>query len=115
MMTREQKDIVLTTYLRFIESEEETWTSLDTNLEMFEMLTDTEVVIEASVKMLGQETGTIRCYQNHKQEYCFAPTIQEAVHAIIELWDETKELHYKNRYILLYYIAMSELKLIFAQ
>jgi hypothetical protein len=113
MMTTDQTKIVKMVYNRFIESEEEIWTDLDSNLEMFGYLTDKELIVEADVKHEKHCQTGIRCAQDHQPSNCMAPIILESVEIILDLYDKTGELHEKNRYILEYYLVMSELKMIF--
>ena len=114
MMTPEQARIVKMVYSRFIKSEEDGWSEIDNNLEFFSFLTDGETILEAQIKFLRHSKGTFRCFQEHSSEECVAPLILEAVGIILELYEINRMLHEKNRYILTYYLAMSELGLIFS-
>ena len=114
MMNEEQVKAVKIVYSRFIESEEEIWTDLDDNLELFDYLSDREMIIEAQIRMSVHSSGNFRCKQDHKQDYCLAPYILESVDAIVSLYKETGELHEKNRYIVSYYLVLSEMKMIFS-
>ena len=96
-----------------MESEDDTWGDIDCNLEMFDWLSDKELIEETRIKILEHSRGTFRCAQNHEQGICFAPLVLEAVIAINKLYEETGRLHEKNRYILTYYLSMSELRLIY--
>jgi hypothetical protein len=121
MMSIEQAAAVKTVYMRFMEneavaekSEKTNWTDVDDNLEIIGFMLDEELIREIEIKYLDHsKSGVFRCYQDHKQELCIAPHILEAVGGILELYEETGELHAKNRYILSYYLALSELRLIF--
>ena len=112
MMTKDQSEIVRTVYLRFIESEEESWGDLDSHLENIAEMSDEELIAAVATKSLSHSKG-IRCQQDHDPRYCFAPFILEAVESILELFIETNQLHEKNKYILSFYLAMAELGLIF--
>mgnify|MGYP001546451739 CR=1 FL=1 len=114
MMTKEERDVVKTVYTRFLESEEERWTEIDDNLEFVDYLSDAELIKECLVKYTRHFGGVFRCIQDHSQENCFAPYILEAVEAILKLFEETEDLHENNRYILTYYLVMSELKMIYS-
>jgi hypothetical protein len=106
--------VIKVVYDRFIESESNDWGDLDCNLEFFDWLTDKELINETKVKRIKHSEGKIfRCTSAHNQEDCFAPYILEAVICIVNLWDKTRILNKKNRYILLYYVSMSEMGLIF--
>ncbi len=112
-MTREEATIVKVVYTRLIENEVEDWTEIDDNIEFCSMLSDEQLIIETVIKAHKHSKGTIRCIENHVPEACLAPYILEAAEAIVALYQKTKELHQKNRYILLYYLALSELNLIY--
>ena len=113
MMTSDQAKIVKMVYNRFIDSEEQIWTDLDSNLEMFGYLTESELVTEVKVKYKKHSKTGIRCSQDHQPSNCMAPIILESIEIILDLYKETKELHEKNKYILEYYLVMSEMKMIF--
>lgn len=113
MMSKEEYRIVQAVYGRFISCEEDgVWTGLDDLMEYFEYLTDNEIIVESQFKMKINTQKGIKCTQNHPPSDCFAPTILEAVEAIISLFDKTQSLHPKNRYILCYYMTLCELKLL---
>ena len=115
-MSKEQSEIVKLVYNRFIESEDEiAWTDLDSNLELMGYLTDRELMKETQIKIFEHSKGIFRCGQSHSQENCMAPLILESAIAISDLYEKTKQLHGKNRYVLEYYLAMSEMNLIYVQ
>lgn len=119
VMTEKETQAIKLVYDRFIRSESADWSDLnsdlESNLEFFGWLTDKELVNEVKVKQLKHSRGKIfRCTETHeKDEDCFAPYILEAIGYIINLWDKTRILTEKNRYILLYYVSMAEMGLIF--
>jgi hypothetical protein len=113
MMTKDQSEVVKLVYNRLIESEDCVWTDIDYNIEFFNWLNDKELVKESQIKYDSHCGGVFRCSQNHEQEHCFAPYVLESVGSIISLFEETRSLHAKNRYILTYYLAMSEMKMIY--
>lgn len=113
MMTKEEAESVKLVYNRLIGSEEEDWSPIDDSLELCSYLTDSELVTECSIKYVAHSQGTFRCSQEHEAQYCMAPRILDASEAIITLYWQTKELHPKNRYLLEYYLTMSEMKMIF--
>ena len=116
MMTPEEVKIVQMVYTRFLEAEGKGWTSLDDALEVMEWLSDKDIITESDIKCETHSMGSVRCKNEHAaSKTCFAPFILEAVISILELHDETKELHAKNRYILAHYLAMSELGLIYSE
>ena len=115
VMTKEQSDIVKLVYRRFMDNETETWTDLDSNLELFSYLSDEELIQEAKVKFFHHSQGTFRCMTEHPQEVCFSPFILQAVESILNLHDETRTvIHPNNLYLLSYYLVLSEMKMIFS-
>lgn len=114
MMSKEESAVVRTVYGRFMESEMDGWNDIDENIEFFNWLEDRELIKESQIKCLDHNGRIFRCSQDHKQENCFAPFILEAVEAIIRLYEDTGELHEKNRYILTYFLAMLEMKMVFS-
>jgi hypothetical protein len=115
MMTKEQSDIVKMVFNRFIDNETETWTDLDSNLELFGYLSDEELIQEAKAKFSYHSEGSFRCLQNHNPDVCFAPFILEAVESILNLHDETRTaIHPNNLYVLKYYLVMSEMRMIYS-
>jgi hypothetical protein len=114
MMTPDETQVVRIVYERFLESESNEWGDLDSNLEFFDWLIDSELVNESKVKQIKHlKSKNFRCTSDHDQQDCFAPVVLEAVGYILNLWDKTRTLHENNRYILVYYVSMSELNLIF--
>jgi hypothetical protein len=113
MMTKDEASTVKTVYTRLMESEDEPWTEIDENLEFIGWLSDDALIREAKVKIKQHSKGLIRCSQDHEQQFCMAPFVLESAEIIVLLYDRTEELHAKNRYILEYYIAMSEMKMIY--
>lgn len=114
MMDRDQAEVVKLVYNRFMDNEGDTWTELDDNIEFCSHLSDSELIDQVTEKYKKHSKSIFRCNQNHDQQYCFAPYILDSVEAILRLYKKTKNLHEKNRYILTYYIAMTEMKLIFS-
>jgi hypothetical protein len=118
MMSEEEVKVIRMVYNRFMDMDSDkavpTWTDLDDNLEIVDYLTDSELVVECEIKYESHSGGIFRCSQNHPQTQCFAPFILEAVEYILDLYGETEELHVNNRYILCFYLAMSELRLIYS-
>ena len=102
-------------YNRFMENEGAGWGELDDILELLGYLTDVEIVREAIFKYIQHSEGNFRCERDHDRSKCFAPHILEAVGAIIKLFEETGNIHPKNAYILTYYLAMTETRLIFSE
>ena len=114
MMRQEELALIKVVYERFLDSESTDWSDLDYNLEFFGWLNDKELVNETKIKRTKHLKGKVfMCATVHDQQDCFAPYILEAVGYILNEWDKTRTLSEKNRYILLYYTAMSEMGVIF--
>lgn len=110
----ERTEVIDIVYERFMESEEDLmWTDLDDNLEWFSILTDKELVNETEIKLFEHAKGTLRCKQEHSHEYCFAPLILEAAQSISLFFKKSKVLSVRHKYVLTYYMALSELRLIY--
>lgn len=114
MMNEDQTKVVRNVYGRFIDSEDLNWTIIDDNIHFLDYMLDKDLMKEAAVKFHTHSHGIFRCQADHEQQYCFAPHILEAVGYIVDLYKETGELHEKNRYIVEYYMAMSEAGMIFS-
>jgi hypothetical protein len=110
MMTREQQETVTQVYRQFASSDthDREWTNLDTYMEALAWLDDQQVVVEAAVMVQIHTGGEPRCTQNHPIEHCFVPVIIDAVGYILGLYADTNHLHQKNRFILEYYLAVSQ-------
>jgi hypothetical protein len=113
MLSKEESEVVTVVFNRFLESEESTWTEIDENIDFISYLNDSELVKECQVKYDSHCVGTFRCNQEHEQQYCFAPFILEAVEVILDLYERCGELHPNHYYILSYYLALSEMNMIF--
>lgn len=117
MMSEDEAKIVKIVYARLIESEEVEeidWSDIDDNLEMLGWLSDKEIISECKIRLKEHGKTGLRCSQDHDMAYCFAPYVLEAVESIVSLYDKTKTLHEKNKYIVVYYLAMSEMGLIYS-
>lgn len=108
-MTSEQSKNI--TYLvdRFLESESKGWTNLDDLLEYLEYLTDPEIYTESEALYSIHKTKKMGCPYVHKEgSVCFVYGILDAVEAILNLYEESGSLHPRNRYVLCYYLALSQ-------
>ncbi len=114
-MNADQAKSVKLVYTRLIENEDpDVWSELDENLDLVEYMNDSELITECIIKFEQHSlNGPFRCKVDHDAIHCLAPHILDSVSAIIDLWNETDDLHPKNRYILAYYLCMSELRFIF--
>ena len=108
MMTKEQVKITSQVYNHLMENEKRGWDDLDDYLSYLEYLDNDQVHREADVVYCQQQGQDLRCHSEHPVEQCLIPIMVESVGAIIELFKETGNLHEKNRYILEYYLAMSQ-------
>lgn len=110
MMNKDQRETVKLVYQRFVESDglDQAWSDLDEQMSLLEWLDDGQLIIEASVKIKEQTMGQPRCNQNHSIGDCFVPTIIEAVGLILDLYSKTGNLHSNNKFIVKYYLALSQ-------
>lgn len=109
MMTSEQSKMVSLVYRQFASSEELGWGELDENLCLLEYLDDDQLHREADVLLSKHQQGKPECRVKHEISACFVPKIIEAVSVILELYKETGNLHKNNRYVLQYYLALSQI------
>lgn len=113
MMTQDQVKIVTRVYNKFFESEtSSSWTEIDHYLSLLEFIDDDQLFRESDVLYSAHNRGIPTCDLNHPREECFIPIIMDAVKAILDLYKETNYLHKNNRYILQYYLALSQAQMI---
>ena len=115
MMSKDEAETVKIVYNRFITNEDDSWTAIDDNLEMYGWLNNEEIIAHTKLKIDDHSKGVIRCKSSHDQSICFAPRVLESAQSIIKLYDETGDLHPKNKYLLEYYLVMSEMRLIYTE
>lgn len=108
MMTPEQRKIVTSTYNHLMEKENRGWDGLDDCLNYLDYLDNDQLHREADVIYEKHLRRVVKCKQDHPIENCFIPMLIDASGAILELYKETNSLHPKNRYILQYYVAMTQ-------
>lgn len=111
MMTPEQVKNVTHVYNKFMNSEKRGWDELDNCLELLEFIDDDQLHREASV-MYDKHRHGASCHVDHPESDCFVPHIIEAISAILELYMDTGNMHKNNRYILQYYLALSQAEMI---
>lgn len=109
MMTSEQSKIVSQVFRQFASSEELGWGELDDNLCLLEYLDDDQLHREADVLLTKHQRGNPECRVKHDKSACFVPKIIEAVSIILELYKETGNLHKNNKYVLQYYLALTQI------
>lgn len=109
-MTKDAQETVSKVYRRFVEADaaETAWTTIDEQMSMLEWLEDTQLAIEAAVLLQLHSQGNPRCNQDHPASECFIPLIIESVTHILDLYAKTANLHVKNKFILQYYLAMTQ-------
>ena len=112
-MSKDDSEVVRLVYNHFMDTEEMDWSAIDDSLEYFGWLNDKEIIAECMVKMKAHSKG-VRCKMDHEIEFCLAPKVLNAAQAIIDLYKETRYLPPKNKYILTYYLGLSELGIIFS-
>lgn len=101
-------------YQRFLESDikQQGWSELDEQMYALECLSDNQLTIEASVKLNEHLSGNPRCSQDHAIEQCFVPVIVDAVTIILDNYMESGDLSVNNRFVLEYYLSVSQIGLI---
>ena len=108
MISPEQAKNITDLYGKFLASESKGWSRIDDFLELLEFLDDSEIYRETEVLYSVHKTKKMGCPYIHSEgTICFVHGILEAVEAIVGLYEETENLHPKNRYILAYYLALS--------
>jgi hypothetical protein len=112
MMTPEQTKNVVFVYNHLIDKENRGWDALDDYIQTLEYLGDEELCIEVEIAYAYHDGFQVKCEQTHTKEQCFIPLLVEAVCSIVELYKKTGDMHQKNKYILHYYLAMDQAKMI---
>ena len=109
MMSPEQIKNITWLYNKFLESELLGWSAVDDCLELLEFLDDDQLCRECDALYSHHKYKNMGCEYDHKPgAVCLVKNILEAVDAILELWQETGSLHVNNRYLLCYYLALSQ-------
>ena len=109
MMSESQVKNITHIYTKLMEAELKGWTNLDNFLELLEFLDDDEIYREAEALYSVHKTKKMGCPYIHKEgTVCFVVGILEAVEAITDLYQETGNLHPKNRYLLCNYLALCQ-------
>jgi|GEM_PF-4281077 len=113
MLNPDESKTIEQVYRRFMDGEEHaSWDEIDTQLEYLDYLDSDQVFREASVQLSYHKFGKIRCGQEFCNQGCFAENVVDAVEIICKLYSDTNYLPVKNRYVLEYYLALSQLKMI---
>jgi len=108
MLNPDQSKIVSKSYLHLLSSERGGWSDIDEYLLLLDYLEDDQLFREASVLYDRHKNSVVSCTEDHPREACFVPLLVESSQYIIELFEETHNLHPKNRYILSYYLALDQ-------
>jgi hypothetical protein len=113
-MTPEQIEITKNIYQKFyeIDCNQHDWTSIDEYMSHLDYLDDKQVAIEAEVKLREHLSGNPKCKEHEEEHECLVPKIIEAVKIIINGNREKKKIHIKDRFVLQYYLALSQAKYI---
>lgn len=109
MKRKTPEEITDLIYKNILKSEEGGWSDLDDNLEFYDYLTDKEVFVEASIKRRSHIKTGIRCDTEHEQKECNAPMFLEMVTYLLKRFEDSEFLSERDRYLLLNYLAMSEM------
>ena len=83
MMSKDEAETVKIVYTRFISNEDDSWTAIDDNLEMYGWLNNEEIIAHTKLKIDDHSKGVIRCKSSHDQAICFAPRVLEASQSIV--------------------------------
>lgn len=113
-MTTYQQNIIDKVYKKFVESDsiDIQWTDIDEQISILEWLDDRQLMIEAKVKLHEQSGGQPRCNQDHPINDCFIPIAIEAVKFIVDSYAKTKTLNSNDRFVIKYYLSLSQVGLI---
>lgn len=115
MMSQDQVKNVTYVYSLFVDSEvKRGWTELDDLLDYLAYLDDDQLTRECDVIYEIHKKGKVKCLSDHEESKCLVPKIVEAAGAILELYQETGQLHKNNRYILEHYLAYEQAQWIVA-
>lgn len=115
-MTKEQEESVRLVYRNFMSHDlQRNWTNVDEILYNLDFLTDEETIIETETQIFRHSEGSLKCIEDHEQSACMVPQLIESVDAICELYNETRVLHPKNRYVLQNYLAAAHEGIIYVE
>jgi hypothetical protein len=109
MLDSVQTKNLIFVYDELMSSEANGWTDIDDFLEVNEWLDDSQIYRECEViYSFHRNTKMGGPYEDNPKFDAFVKRILEAVDSILFLYQETNDLHIKNRYILSYYLALSQ-------
>lgn len=107
-MTIDQAKVVGTVLKRFTESELLEWTDVDDYMVFLSWLDQAQLIIETRVLLDKHKQTDARCEINHSPDECFVPMVLDAISYILEDYESTKRLAKKARYVLEYYLALTQ-------
>lgn len=108
MLDSEQIKNITYVYDKLMNSESIGWAEIDDALELVEYLDDDQLYRECDVLYVYQQSKTIVSVYEDTRATNFVKNILDASEAILNLYDETGNMHPKNRYILSYYLALCQ-------
>lgn len=110
MISHDERETVLKVFrkLAAMDIQNPEWGPMDEQLWILSWLEDNQLVTEAEVKLFEHKQGEPRCTSDHPISECFVPVIVDAVVIILDLHRVTGYLHEKNKLILQYYLALSQ-------
>jgi len=104
----EIKNIVFV-YDQLMKSEVTGWAIVDDLLELIEWLDDNQLYRECEILFSHQKKLKMGSpFQDDPKCTIFVNHLLEAVTSILGLYEETNDLHPKNRYIISYYLALCQ-------
>lgn len=110
MMDKDQQVVVSKVYRKFFEEDTQDfgWDEIDDQMSHLDYLADNQLAIESAVILQLHQQGTPTCNQDHPLVDCFIPLVIEAVTYILDLYMKTEHMPNKSRFILQYYLALSQ-------
>lgn len=115
-MNAEERENIKNVYKRFLNSEERGWDSLDDYLDLLDYLDDDQLSREAEVLFLKHKEKAVMCKIKHKKpSECFVPYILRAVETILNFYKKNGKLNDSHKYILQYYLALTQNKFIYTK
>lgn len=96
-------------YDQFMKSEIKGWDKIDDYLELLEFLDDDQLYRECDLLYSFHKNRNMGCpYKHVDNSQCFVRPLLDGVEAILNLYLNTGNMHPNNKYILRYYLALSQ-------
>lgn len=115
-MIQKETEIVNFIYKSFYDTDlkEQKWSVIDEYMSYLDYLNDQEILVESEIKLKEHLSGDPRCpfEEEHKKHKCIVPSIIEAVKILIDSNNGLKKIDIKDRFVLQYYLAISQAKYI---